>query len=564
MKHIRYLILGLLLASTDLVSAAEVLMRLNQERIDLLGSAFLEIVYVDMQGSPAALPSVEGLDIQYNGQSTQTQIINFKRSTRKTYRYLITPKRTGTFTIGPLELKTPTGSKRVQAELVVTASSDTEAHTPLSDLFYATMQCSQPTAYVYEPFECILEIYAAAHLETANEIAIRGGLPEQGLKHPLRWKQQAQVMVEIEGIRYIKRTFTAQATAIRAGRFLFEPQVQLSLIVPRESRQSYGRHDPFFGDFFGRTEQRPILLTCNSATLDATSLPKQNRPESFTGGVGDYTIKAQVSHDEIVVGDPITIRMTIEGRGHLDTLRAPEFPEHDLYKRYPPQTGESTEHSLVVEQTLMATSTKLQEIPALAFSFFDPTDQMYHTKKVGPFPLRVLPATLSQPPFISAPGAISDQENPSALLYLKPKPTSWNPPLIFTTKHILLLATPLLGGLIFWAMLTRRRTLHSGQKNKHSPSTQTLLKQAKKALQDDEPDMFTGTIHTLLKQSEKARPTQPQDALDYAEKREAHFNRLQDTLHAYRYGQRSLSLEEMQALLRDCESLLHERGQNDG
>ena len=93
MKYLRYLVLGLLLASTQLASAADVLMRLNREQIDLLGSTYLEIVYVDMQGSPPALPSVEGLDIQFNGQSTQTQIINFQRSTKEIYRYLITPNR---------------------------------------------------------------------------------------------------------------------------------------------------------------------------------------------------------------------------------------------------------------------------------------------------------------------------------------------------------------------------------------------------------------------------------------------------------------------------------------
>ena len=37
-----------------------------------------------------------------------------------------------------------------------------------------------------------------------NEIAIRGGLPEQGLKQPLTWQQHAQEMVEIEGVRFNK------------------------------------------------------------------------------------------------------------------------------------------------------------------------------------------------------------------------------------------------------------------------------------------------------------------------------------------------------------------------
>ena len=204
MKHLRYLMLSLLLAITGLASAADVLMRLNRDQIDLLGSAYLEIVFVDMQGSPPAPPSIEGLDIQFNGQSTQTQIINFQQSTKEIYRYLITPKQTGTFTIGPLDFQTPTGSKTLQANLRVTSSSDHQVNTPSQSSSMPPSNVAIPTACVYEPFECILEVYAAAHLQTANEIAIRGGLPEQGLKQPLTWQQHAQETVEIGASDLIK------------------------------------------------------------------------------------------------------------------------------------------------------------------------------------------------------------------------------------------------------------------------------------------------------------------------------------------------------------------------
>ena len=554
MKQLRYLILGLLLASTELASAADVLMRLNRDQIDLLGSAYLEIVYVDMQGSPPAPPSVEGLDIQFNGQSTQTQIINFQRSTKEIYRYLITPKQTGTFTIGPLNVQTPTGSKTLQANLRVTSSSDDQVNTPLSELFYATIQCNQPTAYVYEPFECILEVYAAAHLQTANEIAIRGGLPEQGLKQPLTWQQHAQETVEIEGIRFNKSTFKTQATAIRTGRFVFQPKVQLSLLVPRESRRSSGLHDPFFGDFFGRTEKRPMLLDCNSVTVEALSLPTQNRPDSFRGGVGNYVMDAEVSHQEIVVGDPLTVQISIKGRGQIDTVRAPEFPDHPHYKRYPAHTIERTDDTLVVEQTLIVTSTQLQEIPALEYSFFDPIEEVYHTKKVGPFPLRVLPTTLNASTTLSVPGGSDEQATGSMLRYLKPKPSNWHTPCTFTTTQLLLLAMPFVGWLMAGGMLIWRRKRYAGEKHQRALATHTLLKEAKTALKQDDPDRFSEAIHTLLHSSDKIRN---------ARKTEALRNQLLDTLHASRYGQRRLTPEAMQSLLTACASLLNTRGQKD-
>ena len=105
------------------------------------------------------------------------------------------------------------------------------------------------------------------------------------------------------------------------------------------------------------------------------------------------------------------------------------------------------------------------------------------------------------------------------------------------------------GGILIW-----RRKCYAGEKHQHTHATHTLLKEAKIALKQNDPDRFADAIHTLLHSSDKVRDVKKTDALR---------NQLLDTLHASRYGQRRLTPEAMQSLLTACASLLNTREQKD-
>ena len=105
------------------------------------------------------------------------------------------------------------------------------------------------------------------------------------------------------------------------------------------------------------------------------------------------------------------------------------------------------------------------------------------------------------------------------------------------------------GGILIW-----RRKRYAGETHQRTLATHTLLKEAKTALKQNDPDRFAEAIHTLLHSSDEIRDV---------EKTEALRNQLLDTLHASRYGQRRLTPETMQSLLTACASLLNTRGQKD-
>ena len=85
--------------------ASDVQFKLERNLINLMDRTILTLEFIDCQGSAVELPKIEGLDIQYQGQSSETRIINMQRSSKNIHRYIVTPKQTGEFTIGPVNIE---------------------------------------------------------------------------------------------------------------------------------------------------------------------------------------------------------------------------------------------------------------------------------------------------------------------------------------------------------------------------------------------------------------------------------------------------------------------------
>ena len=177
---------------------------------------------------------------------------------------------------------------------------------------------------------------------------------------------------------------------ITAGTFTFEPKVQLNLIIPRQDRRSYGFNDPFFGDFFGRQERRPVKLECNTLSLPVRPIPQKNRPPSYTGAVGQFEFQASINPTELKTGEPITLTSQIKGIGNLDKITPPILATNTAYKLYHPRILPTAENNaLQFEQIIIPQSTNLTQIPAIQFSYFNTQDESFHTLTAGPFAIEL-------------------------------------------------------------------------------------------------------------------------------------------------------------------------------
>lgn len=57
--------------------------------------------------------------------------------------------------------------------------------------------------------------------------------------------------------------------------------------------------------------------------------PKEGQPDTFHGAVGKYTMTVTATPQEVSVGDPISLNLTIRGTGRMDSLQAPRLASQE-------------------------------------------------------------------------------------------------------------------------------------------------------------------------------------------------------------------------------------------
>lgn len=133
---------------------------------------------------------------------------------------------------------------------------------------------------------------------------------------------------------------------------------------------------------------RPVELNVLSFGAD--------KPASFSGAVGNYTISSTLSPKAVDANDQATLRIEISGSGNMSLLTKPEplFPdEFEVYPRDPEYktklTSRGQEGSVVYEFDIVPRAEGDYTIPALDFSFFDLTTKSYKTLSTEPLTLKV-------------------------------------------------------------------------------------------------------------------------------------------------------------------------------
>jgi hypothetical protein len=196
----------------------------------------------------------------------------------------------------------------------------------------------------------------------------------------------------------------------RPGQFQLEPITATVRKVTQWARQrspfdDMGFGSSFFRDVLGDRRQaaRTELARAAGEPLNVVikAFPVAGRPESFAGAVGPgYSIDVSADRTVVRVGDPISLDITLRGSGNLVNAGLPPLSADggmDPTKFRLPDSDasgvfENGQKSFNV--TVRVQDETVSELPALAYSWFDPTDESYHTVHSKPIALRVMPAQI--------------------------------------------------------------------------------------------------------------------------------------------------------------------------
>ena len=125
------------------------------------------------------------------------------------------------------------------------------------------------------------------------------------------------------------------------------------------------------------------------------AVPAAGRPESFAGAVGTgFSLDVAADRTVVQVGDPIALTLTLRGEG-LETASLPPLDAEGLLpaQRFrvpdanlPGELGEGAKRFTAV---VRVRADDVTEIPALAYSWFDPNTGRYETTRSRPVALAV-------------------------------------------------------------------------------------------------------------------------------------------------------------------------------
>jgi hypothetical protein len=411
------MVLAVLCLGGARLDAATFTASLDRDTIMLGESATLSLTFED--GSPRNVPlppNVAGLQIAYVGPSSQFSFVNGETKSTVTYNFTLTPRQAGDFTIPTLA--TDVGGQRLSSsplrlKVLPPNSPPPEAINSGSEVAFMRLSLAKTNFYIGEVTTANIKIYLRDDIQNHSQPQITS-LPTDGFSAGKGTYQNAY-SEQIGNRVYTVIPASIALTAAKTGMASVGPVTgNIVVVLPSSNRGG----DPFFRQFFNTGEQRQVTLATDTLNVESLPLPTEGALPNFNGAVGDYTMNVTAGPTNVAVGDPITVRVQISGRGALDALTLPDQPAWRDFKAYPPTQNLKTTDPLGIEgtktfeQIVTPQNTDVHELPAFSFSFFDPGAKTYRTLTQPPVRLAVHSGGTTPAPMIAATKSAGSQAPP--------------------------------------------------------------------------------------------------------------------------------------------------------
>ena len=163
--------------------------------------------------------------------------------------------------------------------------------------------------------------------------------------------------------------------------------------------------------------EEKCILKSDELKVNVLELPEKNKPETFNGAVGKFTLEAWLLKNEIAVNENATLRITIKGRGNIPMITAPiiNWPEgvdsfearmtEEINKTTSPVNGIKT-----FDIPFSVAKTGMLEIPPIRFSYFDEKTKSYQTLTTQTLQLNVT-AAVKRKVLVQSPSGIASKSN---------------------------------------------------------------------------------------------------------------------------------------------------------
>lgn len=258
-----------------------------------------------------------------------------------------------------------------------------------SDLFIK-VSANKRRVHEQEPILLTYKVYTLVDLTS-----LKGNMPDLKGFHTqeVQLPQQKSYKIEtVNGRPYRTVTWSQYVMFPQITGKLEIPSITFDGIVIQQNRDV----DPFEAFFNGGSGYVEVKKKIKAPGLTIQVDPLPARPAGFSGGVGSFTISAQLNKTDIKANNPVTLRVIISGRGNLKLIKKPEvkFPkDFDTYDAKVTDktklTSNGVEGNMVYDFLAVPRNQGKYEIPPIEFVYYDTEANAYKTVKTQAFTLNV-------------------------------------------------------------------------------------------------------------------------------------------------------------------------------
>ena len=332
------------------------------------------------------------------GHSSSIQIINGKttKSVQTTFSYVLRPLKAGRFSLPSAranvdgkELVSSSESIEVVSQQAQSrqqnpsSSSQSQTQQPKAtqqrtgEDIILTLNLSRTNVVVGEPITATIMLYTRADIagfESAQFPDFNGF-----------WSQEQDSPTNIE---FSRATYNGQIyNAALLKKYMLIPQQTGALTIsPAEIvclvnvRTAPSGNSIFDGFFDSVTTVRQKVIS-KAVKVNVSALPK-GAPESFGGGVGEFTISAKMSKDSLKTHEAASLIVTVSGKGNISLIQAPDVKLPPDMEAYDTKTSDRVDKSGY-------SGSKRYEYPFIPRSWGDfvipPVKYSYYDVKAGKY-----------------------------------------------------------------------------------------------------------------------------------------------------------------------------------
>ncbi|MBR2618114.1 MAG: protein BatD [Paludibacteraceae bacterium] len=186
--------------------------------------------------------------------------------------------------------------------------------------------------------------------------------------------------------------------------------VEAVVRIPNNTRSN----NPF-ADFFNTYQEVKKELKVPATKLKVKALPK-GAPAGFSGAVGQFQLRSEISNPKANVNDAITLKLHLSGKGNLKLAKVPQVSFPADFDTYDPKNDNNIKvgvagvsGSKTVEYVAIPRFGGTFTIPAAKFVYFDPIDEKYKTLTTQSYNLTITGSAADATVSAVVPGVHKEQ-----------------------------------------------------------------------------------------------------------------------------------------------------------